>query len=182
MREKGDLSDFECGMVIGARWAGLGVSQTADSLGFSGLQTTFWVFRQAEKEKISSDQQLCGPKCLVDVRGQWRMGGLVRHNLKPSEEPKEPPVSLSYSKAGLSPLWENSNWPTSYSKSEIDFSKADLETAALNEGWRVTMLQLGNYWLQLHKQFMYFTAFWGIWTAINQLVAINHLFFKAKNT
>ncbi len=30
MGKKGDLSDFEPGMVIGARWAGLGISNTAD--------------------------------------------------------------------------------------------------------------------------------------------------------
>ncbi len=25
----------------------------------------------SEKEKISSERQLCGQKCLVDVRGEW---------------------------------------------------------------------------------------------------------------
>ncbi len=32
MRKKGDLSDFEHGMVVGARRAGLSISQTADLL------------------------------------------------------------------------------------------------------------------------------------------------------
>ncbi len=32
---------------------------------FLGLQ------RMVKKEKISSEQQLCGRKCLVDVRGEW---------------------------------------------------------------------------------------------------------------
>ncbi len=35
MGKKGDLSDFECGMVVGARRAGLSISKTADLLGFS---------------------------------------------------------------------------------------------------------------------------------------------------
>ncbi len=35
MGKKGDLSDFERGMVVGARWAGLSISKTADLLGFS---------------------------------------------------------------------------------------------------------------------------------------------------
>ncbi len=35
MGKKGDLSDFENGMVDGARWAGLSISKTADLLGFS---------------------------------------------------------------------------------------------------------------------------------------------------
>lgn len=32
----------------------------------------------SEERKISSEQQSCGGKCLVDVGGQRRMGGLVR--------------------------------------------------------------------------------------------------------
>ncbi len=33
MGRKWDLSDFEHGMVVGARWAGLIISKTADLLG-----------------------------------------------------------------------------------------------------------------------------------------------------
>ncbi len=33
--KKGDLSDFEHEMVVGARWVGLSISKTADLLGFS---------------------------------------------------------------------------------------------------------------------------------------------------
>jgi len=35
MGKKGNLSDFEHGMVVGARRAGLSYSKTADLLGFS---------------------------------------------------------------------------------------------------------------------------------------------------
>ncbi len=35
MGKKGDLSDFERGMFVGARQAGLSISKTADLLGFS---------------------------------------------------------------------------------------------------------------------------------------------------
>ncbi len=35
MGKKGDLSDFERGMVVGGRRAGLSISKTADLLGFS---------------------------------------------------------------------------------------------------------------------------------------------------
>ncbi len=75
--KKGDLSDSERGMVVGVRRAGLSISKTADQLGLSRT-TISRVYREwSEKEKISSERQLCGRKCLVDVRGQRRMDRLV---------------------------------------------------------------------------------------------------------
>ncbi len=82
MGKKGDLSDFERGMVVGAKRAGLSISKTADLLGFSHT-TISRVYREcSEKEKISSERKLCGGKCLVEVRGQRRMGSLVRGDRK----------------------------------------------------------------------------------------------------
>ena len=76
MGKKGDLSDFECGLVVGARqfWAFQKLVTYWDfhvqpSLGFKG--------ERSEKEKISSEQQFSGRKCLVDVRGQRTMDRLV---------------------------------------------------------------------------------------------------------
>ncbi len=70
MGKKGDLSDFERGMVVGTRRAALSISKTVDLLGYSRT-TISRVYRKSEKEKISSERQLCGQKCLVDVRGEW---------------------------------------------------------------------------------------------------------------
>ncbi len=62
--------------------AGLSISITADLLGL--LRSTISrVYREwSDKEKISSERQLCGRKCLVDIRGQRRMDRLVRDDRK----------------------------------------------------------------------------------------------------
>ncbi len=62
--------------------ASLSISKTADLLVFS-RSTISRVYREwSEKEKISSERQLCGWKWFVDVRGQRRMGRLVRDDRK----------------------------------------------------------------------------------------------------
>ncbi len=74
MGKKGDLSDIDCGIDVGARQAGLSFSQTADLQGF--LMHNH-LRKWSKKEKTSSEQQFCGQKCFIDARGQRRMVRLV---------------------------------------------------------------------------------------------------------
>ncbi len=67
MGSKGHLSDIECGMVVCARRADLNIKKTADLLGFSRTTISRVYRERSEKEKISSERQFCGRKCLADV-------------------------------------------------------------------------------------------------------------------
>uniref|UniRef100_A0AAY5L012 Transposase Tc1-like domain-containing protein n=1 Tax=Esox lucius TaxID=8010 RepID=A0AAY5L012_ESOLU len=65
-------------MVVRARRAGLSVSQSAQLLGFSRTTISRVYIEWCEKGKTSSMRQSCGRKCLVDARGQRRMGRLIQ--------------------------------------------------------------------------------------------------------
>jgi len=69
MGKKGDLSNFERGIVVGARQASLSNSQSAQLLGIS-CKTISRVYKEwCEKGKTSNMRQSCERKCLVDAKG-----------------------------------------------------------------------------------------------------------------
>ena len=76
MGKNGDVSEFERGMVVGARRAGLSISETADLLGFIRTTNSRVYTECSEKKKISSERHFAGRKILVNASGQKRMARL----------------------------------------------------------------------------------------------------------
>lgn len=79
-----DLSSFDRGMIVGARRAGSSVSVTAKLLGFSRTTVSRVYTEWCQKQKTSSERQLCGRKCLVDEKGQQRISRMVESDRKAS--------------------------------------------------------------------------------------------------
>lgn len=68
MANKGDLTDFERGVVVAARWVGLNISETPNILGyFFPFTTISKAYRENPKTNTMSEWQR---KCLVDTRGK----------------------------------------------------------------------------------------------------------------
>ncbi len=74
MGKKGDLSDFERGMVVGARRADLSISKTADLLGFSHTTSLGFTENGLKKRQYPVSGSCVDEKYLVDVRGQSGKG------------------------------------------------------------------------------------------------------------
>ncbi len=73
MGKKGDLRDFERGIVVGARRAGLNISKTDDLLGFSHT-TISRVYRECQKKRNYPVSCSCVDEnalLMSEVRGEW---------------------------------------------------------------------------------------------------------------
>ncbi|KAF3707634.1 hypothetical protein EXN66_Car000807 [Channa argus] len=80
MGKSRDLSEFERGMIVGARSAGCSISETVKRLGFSKTAVSRVYREWCEKQKTSSHRGSCGRKRLVDENGEKRIARMVESN------------------------------------------------------------------------------------------------------
>ncbi len=73
MGKKGDLSDFERGMVVGVRQAGLSISKSADLLGFHAQPSLGFTENGPKKRKYPVSGSCVDENALLmsEVRGEW---------------------------------------------------------------------------------------------------------------
>ncbi len=70
MGKKGDLNNFECGMVVGARQPGLSISKTADLPGFSHTPSLRFTENGREKYPVSGSRVDENDLLMSEVRGE----------------------------------------------------------------------------------------------------------------
>lgn len=81
MGKSRDLSEFQRGMIVGARRAGCSISEAVTRLGFSKTSVSRVYREWCKKQKTSySRRGSCGRKRLVDDSGERRMESVVEAN------------------------------------------------------------------------------------------------------
>ncbi len=102
MGKKGDLSDFERGMVVGARWAGLSISKTADLLGLSRTDISRLYREWSERVPVSSICVDENALLMSEENGQtgWRM--TTRYNQGMQDTISERTTLLTLKQMGYS--------------------------------------------------------------------------------
>ncbi|GBM91641.1 hypothetical protein AVEN_107749-1 [Araneus ventricosus] len=79
-----DLSEFECGVIVGAREMGHSISEVAMKFGFSRATISRMYREYRESGKISNLRQRCGRKKIMQERGQRRLTRIIkRHRRAP---------------------------------------------------------------------------------------------------
>ena len=71
MGKKGDLSNYERGMVVGARRAGLSISQSAQLLGFSRTTISRVYKERCEKHPVCGSPVGENALLMLEVKGEW---------------------------------------------------------------------------------------------------------------
>uniref|UniRef100_A0A669DEJ3 Tc3 transposase DNA binding domain-containing protein n=1 Tax=Oreochromis niloticus TaxID=8128 RepID=A0A669DEJ3_ORENI len=86
MGKSRDFSEFERGMIVGARRAGCSLSQTANLLGCSRTAVSRVHREWWHKQKTSSDRGASGRKRLVDENGEKRLASMLEANREATVE------------------------------------------------------------------------------------------------
>lgn len=107
------MSEFERGMIVGARRAGCSISETVKRLGFSKTAVSRVYREWCEKRKTSSHRGSCGRKRLVDEDGEKMMEKVLEANSLATNEQiqalynsgaQEKPISLATTRRTLKRL------------------------------------------------------------------------------
>lgn len=113
MGKSRDLSEFERGMIVGARSAGCSISETVSRLSFSKTAVSRVYREWCEKQKTSSHRGSCGRKRLVDEHGEKKIERMVEANHRATtvqiqalynSSGQEKPISLTTTRRTLKRL------------------------------------------------------------------------------
>ncbi len=103
-----------------------------------------------QKEKISSERQLCGRKCLVDVRGERRMVRLVLDDRKTTATQITTDGEMDYSsrRPHRVPLLsaENRKRRLQFAQAHQNWTTEDWKTVAWSDESRFLLLHLDGRW------------------------------------
>lgn len=100
MGKSRDFSEFERGMIVGARNAGCSLSQTANLLGCSRTAVSRVHREWCHKQKTSSDRGASGRKRLVDENGEKRLASMLEANREATVEE----IHALYNSSGVEKL------------------------------------------------------------------------------
>ncbi|GAB6028890.1 hypothetical protein CHUAL_014146 [Chamberlinius hualienensis] len=82
MGKQSDLTEFQRGMIVGARLAGASISTTASLLKLSRTSVTRIHQEWREKQKTCSNRKSCGRKKIVDERAEKKLARIAQDNKK----------------------------------------------------------------------------------------------------
>uniref|UniRef100_A0AAY5F1C5 Transposase Tc1-like domain-containing protein n=1 Tax=Electrophorus electricus TaxID=8005 RepID=A0AAY5F1C5_ELEEL len=142
---KRDLTDFEKGMIVGARRSGLSVAKTVKLFGFSKAAISRVYNEWARTQNTSSKRMLCGRRPLVDERGRLWVAQALTINRQFTVEQLtseyncevQRPISLNTMRRTLACMGYNSRRPRRVPLLSIVNRQRRLQWAKTHQQWTV---------------------------------------------